>query len=97
MAVGAEGVAAFDEGGAVGERVLVGGFSKRHFGEGEDSGSGAYVMRAAVMVWKKSAMEQRALSAKLTILLQRARKPRMRARAAKKPPMRTKANMNRVR
>ncbi len=49
------------------------------------------------MVWKKSATEQSALSAKLTILLQMARMPRMRAQAAKKPPMRTKANMKRVR
>ncbi len=58
---------------------------------------GTYVIRAAVMVWKKRATEQSALSAKLTILLQMARMPRMRARAAKKPPMRTKANMKRVR
>ena len=53
-------------------------------------------MRAAVIDWKKSATETRALSRKLTILLQRARMPRMKAQAAKKPPIRTKANMKRV-
>lgn len=56
-----------------------------------------HVIKAAVRVWKKSATEQRALSRKLTILLQRARTPRKSEQAAKKRPMRTNANMKRVR
>lgn len=55
-----------------------------------------YVMRAAVMVWKKSATETRAESRNETILEQRARRPRMREQAAKKREMKTKANMKRV-
>lgn len=53
-------------------------------------------MRAAVRVWKNSAMETVALDKKLPMRLQRAIHPRARAQAPKKPPMRTKANMKRV-
>jgi hypothetical protein len=56
-----------------------------------------HVIRAAVIVWKKSATEHRALERKLPIVLQRARRPRKSEQAPKKPPMRTKANMKRVR
>ena len=58
---------------------------------------GTYVMRHVVRVWKKSATEQRALPRKLPMRLQRARRPRKREQAPKKAPMRTKANMKRVR
>lgn len=57
----------------------------------------AYVMRQAVMVWKNSATEQRALERKLPMRLQRARTPRKSEQTAKKRPMRTKGNMKRVR
>ena len=56
-----------------------------------------YVISAAVSVWKKSATETRALSRKETIFEHKASTPRRRAQAAKKAPMRTKANMKRVR
>ena len=58
---------------------------------------GTYVMRHVVRVWKKSATEQRALPRKDPMRLQRARRPRKREQAPKKAPMRTKANMKRVR
>jgi len=57
----------------------------------------AAVMRAVVRVWKKSATEQRALPRKLPMRLHRASRPRRREQAPKKPPMKTKANMKRVR
>ena len=58
---------------------------------------GTHVMRAVVRVWKNRATEQRALPRKLPMRLQRARRPRKREQAPKKAPMRTKANMKRVR
>ena len=62
-----------------------------------DKGEVTYVMRDAASVWKNSATETRALSRKLTFLLHVASRPRKRESTAKKPPIRMKANMNRVR
>ena len=59
-------------------------------------GGETHVISAAVIVWKKSATEHKALERKLPMVLQRARRPRKSEQAAKKPPMRTKANMKRV-
>ena len=60
-------------------------------------GGKAYVIKAAVRVWKNRATLQSALERKLPMRLQRARRPRKREQTAKKRPMRTKANMKRVR
>ena len=49
------------------------------------------------MVWKKRATEHMALERKLPMRLHRANRPRKSEHAPKKPPMRTKANMKRVR
>lgn len=56
-----------------------------------------YVMRAAVKVWKKRATEQSPLERKLPMRLHNASRPRKRVQTAKKRPIRTNANMNRVR
>lgn len=55
-----------------------------------------YVMRHAVIVWKNSATEQRALERKLPMRLQRAKTPRKSEQTAKKRAMRTKGNIKRV-
>lgn len=60
-------------------------------------GNGAYVIRAALRVWKKSATEQRALERKLPMRLQRASAPKKSEQMVKKRLIRTNANMNRVR
>lgn len=62
----------------------------------KDGNLGAYVIRAAVRVWKKSATEHMALERKLPMRLHSAKRPKKRDRTAKKSPMRAKTNMNRV-
>lgn len=56
----------------------------------------AYVMRAAVNVWKNNAIEHSALERKLPMRLQRAMRPRKSEQTAKNRPMRTKAKAKRV-